>query len=189
MNKKLAMALSGGAALVLALTGCSDDEDESKKKADAWAKQACDDMQPQLKKIVDANVSLDKAKHEPDQKKYQKVALTAFGQISQGYSGLSKAIKDAGAPPVDDSEKLQKDTIAKLDAAAKGFTEQRTAVQKLDTSDKGKFAKGLQDISANVEVVNKSGADALKKLQVGDLGEAMARQPGCQKTVTPAPSM
>ncbi|WP_431043008.1 small secreted protein [Streptomyces sp. P1-3] len=188
MNKKLVAALSGGAALVLALTGCSDDDDEGKKKADAWAKQVCDDMQPQLKKIVDANVSLDKAKHEPDQKKYQTVALAAFGQISQGYSGLSKAVKDAGAPPVDDGAKLEKDTIAKLDAAAKGFTEQRTAVQKLDTSDKGKFAEGLKKVSANVEVVNKSGADALKELQVGDVGEAMAKQPGCQKTVTPTPT-
>lgn len=40
VNKKLAAALSGGAVLVLALSGCSSDD--GNKELDAWAKQVCD---------------------------------------------------------------------------------------------------------------------------------------------------
>ena len=38
VNKKLVAALSGGAALVLALTGCSED---NSKKLNNWAKTFC----------------------------------------------------------------------------------------------------------------------------------------------------
>ena len=36
VNKKLAAALSGGAVLILALTGCTSEE--GNKERDAWAK-------------------------------------------------------------------------------------------------------------------------------------------------------
>src|SRR4051794_21520622 len=47
VNKKLAAALSGGAVLVLALSGCTD---ESNDKLNNWAKSVCDAVQPQAKK-------------------------------------------------------------------------------------------------------------------------------------------
>ncbi|CAM5423315.1 hypothetical protein STENM327S_04854 [Streptomyces tendae] len=44
VNKKLAAALSGGAVLVLALTGCSSSDDN--EKLDSWAKDVCEGVQP-----------------------------------------------------------------------------------------------------------------------------------------------
>lgn len=58
VNKKLAAALSGGAVLVLALTGCGGDD--SDEKLDAWAKEVCDAVQPQAAKIKAANTAIQK---------------------------------------------------------------------------------------------------------------------------------
>ena len=56
VNKKLAAALSGGAVLVLALSGCSSDDGND--KLDSWAKQVCDAVKPQAQKIEDANAAI-----------------------------------------------------------------------------------------------------------------------------------
>src|SRR3954454_14725900 len=58
VNKKLAAALSGGAVLVLALTGCGGDD--SNEKLDSWANQVCDAVQRQAKKIAAANAAIQK---------------------------------------------------------------------------------------------------------------------------------
>ena len=55
VNKKLAAALSGGSVLVLVLSGCGDD---SSDRLNSWAKQVCDAVQPQAKKIEAANAAI-----------------------------------------------------------------------------------------------------------------------------------
>lgn len=60
VNKKLAAALSSGAVLVLALSGCGGSSDDSDAKLDAWAKQVCLAVQPQAKKIEAANTAIQK---------------------------------------------------------------------------------------------------------------------------------
>src|SRR5215470_10150004 len=57
VNKNLAAALSGGAVLALALTGCSSGSGNN-DKLDAWAKQVCDAVQPQARKIAAANAAI-----------------------------------------------------------------------------------------------------------------------------------
>src|SRR5690242_14212471 len=57
VNKKRAAALSGGAVLAMALSACSSGDDNS-EKLDAWAKQVCDAVQPQAKKIEAANAAI-----------------------------------------------------------------------------------------------------------------------------------
>ncbi|WP_344523756.1 small secreted protein [Streptomyces albiaxialis] len=183
MNKKLAAALSGCAALVLALTGCSDD---SGKKTDDWAKKVCDDMQTQVKKIQEANASLAKVnrgQNSPEEVK--KADAAAFQKVSDAYGSLAASFKEAGAPPVDGGEKTQKDVVAELDSLSKGYADLKKKADKLNP-DKG-FDKGLEEIATKLGELGKGGAKAFDKLGKGDLGKSMTNQEGCKKP-TGAPS-
>lgn len=184
VNKKLVAALSGGAALVLALTGCGGGDED--KKVNDWAKSVCDEVQPQLKKIQGANTAIQGAADEQDSKKLQQTDSAAFQEISESYGALAKAVNSAGAPPVDKGEETHKQAVKELNATSVAYTKLRTAVDKLDTSDKSKFAQGLKDIADDLDKLSKSGDQALRKLQEGKVGSAMAKQPGCQKPKTSA---
>ncbi|MFE6780272.1 small secreted protein [Streptomyces sp. NPDC057702] len=191
MNKKLVAALSGGAALVLALTGCGGDGDDGDKKVESWAEKVCGGVQPQLKKIQEANAAIQGAADEPDSKKLQQTDSQAFQQISDAYRALGQSVKDAGAPPVDDGEKAQTEAVKELNATSRAYEDLKTSVDKLDTKDKSKFADGLNGIAEKLNKLAQSGDDAFKQLQEGEVGEAMAKQKGCQRPSggAPAPSM
>lgn len=188
VNKKLVAALSGGAALVLALTGCADD---SGKKLDDWAKSFCDPAQSQFKKIQDANAAMqttDDGNTPSD--KVKEVDAKAFQEISDAYAALSKALDKAGAPPVDGGDQAQKDAAKELKGLSEGYAGLKQQVADLDTGDKGKFADGLRELSEGINKLNAKSEQAFKKLESGDVGKAMAGQPGCQnqKSTVPAPS-
>lgn len=179
MNKKLAAALSGGAVLVLTLSGCSDDSDD---KVNDWAKEVCDQVQPQLQKIADANADIQR--QTADNSKPADVQATdsaAFQQISQAYKALGSAVDSAGPPPVDDGATTQKEAVKELNASSAAYAELKTKVDALDTKDQAKFADGLKGIADELNKISTSGDQALKKLQSGEVGEAMAKQKGCQK--------
>ncbi|NBM19686.1 small secreted protein [Streptomyces sp. GC420] len=184
MNKKLSAALSGGAVLVLALTGltgCSS-EDNSDDKANDWAKKVCDQVQPQLKNIESANTSIQEATADNSTPEdVQKTDSAAFQKISDAYAALGKAVNNAGAPPVENGAKTQKEAVAELNGTSKAYAELRAKVDELDTKDQAKFADGLKGVADDLEKLSQSGDDALKKLQSGDVGQAMAKQTGCQR--------
>ncbi|GAA3014440.1 small secreted protein [Streptomyces fulvorobeus] len=185
MNKKLAAALSGGAVLVLTLSGCSDDSDN---KVDDWAKKVCDQVQPQLQKIADANADIQR--QTADNSKPADVQATdsaAFQQISQAYKALGSAVDSAGPPPVDDGETTQKEAVKELNASSAAYAELKTKVDALDTKDQAKFADGLKGIADELNKISTSGDQALKKLQSGEVGTAMAKQKGCQKPTASSP--
>ncbi len=182
VNKKLVAALSGGAALVLALTGCGGGDGD--EKVNDWAKSVCDEVQPQLKKIQGANTAIQGAADEQDSKKLQQTDSVAFQEISESYGALAKAVKSAGAPPVDNGEETHKQAVKELNATSAAYTKLKTAVDKLDTSDKSKFAQGLKGVADDLDKLSTSGDQALRKLQEGKVGSAMAKQPGCQKPKT-----
>lgn len=186
VNKKL-VALSGGAALVLALSGCGGGDDGDKKVND-WAKSVCDEVQPQLKKIQGANASIQAASDEQDTKKLQQTDSKAFQQISESYAALAKAVQKAGAPPVDNGEQTQKQAVKELNATSGAYNDLQTTVDKLETSDKSKFAEGLKGVADELDKLSTSGDNALKQLQEGKVGTAMSKQSGCQKPKTGATS-
>ncbi|MBD0742056.1 small secreted protein [Streptomyces sp. CBMA152] len=180
MNKKLAAALSGGAVLVLALSACSSDD--SGKKVNDWAKTFCDQAQPQIKKITDANAAIEKqTADESKPADVQKTDSTAFQQISDAYKALADSINKAGAPPVKDGDKTQQEAAKELTASSASYADLKKKVDALDTGDQAKFADGLKGVADQLNTISKSSDDALKKLESGDLGKAMQKQPGCQK--------
>ncbi len=179
VNKKVATALSGGAVLALALTGCSDD---SGKETEAWAKKVCDKVQPEVKKIQEANTSINEAsKEKSSSEEVKKTDAAAFDKISGAYKSLAGAVDQAGPPPVDDGEKLHQDAVKELRTISSKYGQLRKTVEGLDTKDQAKFAEGLQGVATKLDALGKSGDKALSKLQSGDVGKAMAEQEGCKR--------
>ncbi|MEU0386783.1 MULTISPECIES: small secreted protein [Streptomyces] len=184
VNKKLAAALSGGAVLVLALSGCGGDDNE---KLNSWAKEVCDAVQPQAKKIESANASIQKETSDNSKPEdVQKTDAQAFQDMSDAYKAIGAAVTKAGAPDVENGEKKQQDAVKELNTISSSYASLKKQVDALDTKDQGKFADGLKDIATELDKLGKSGNDALRTLEEGEVGQAMARQSSCKAATAPA---
>ncbi|MFF8834303.1 small secreted protein [Streptomyces sp. NPDC015130] len=184
MNKKLAAALSGGAVLVLVLSGCSDDEGN---KVEDWAKTFCDQAKPQIQKRADAHQIIISTAADSQPAEIQAADSKAFQDIADADRALAKAVEAAGAPPVENGEKVQQDAIKELNATAVAYEGLKKEVDALDPANQQKFADGLQDVADGLTKIEKMDQAALAKLEEGELGQAMAKQPGCQKPTASVP--
>ncbi|MEK9524140.1 small secreted protein [Streptomyces venezuelae] len=184
MNKKLAAALSGGAVLVLALSGCSDDEGN---KVDDWAKTFCDQAKPQIQKRAAAHQIIISTAADSKPAEIQAADSKAFQDIANADRALAKAVESAGAPPVENGEKVQQDAIKELNATAVAYEGLKKQVDALDPTNQQKFADGLQGVADGLTKIEKMDQNALSKLEEGELGQAMAKQPGCQKPTASTP--
>ncbi|GHE07205.1 small secreted protein [Streptomyces alanosinicus] len=192
MNKKLAAALSGGAVLVVALTGCSSSGGGDKgpdPKLVAWAKSVCDAVPAQDAKIKSANAAIsttaaDTAKPET----LQKTDSQAFQDMSDGYKAIAGAVSSAGAPPgVADGTKRLQAVVKSFNGLSASYAALKKQVDALNTKDQAKFASGLHDIATkmtDLETQHKTGTDALDKLQQGDVKNAIAQQASCKKVAS-----
>ncbi|MTE20214.1 small secreted protein [Streptomyces sp. TRM43335] len=183
MNKKLAAVLSGGAVLVLALSGCGDDGNE---EAEKWAGQYCDSLRKQNARIAGANQKLDRiTEGDSSPEEVKKTDTEAFGELSAAFEALSDGVRKAGVPPVDKGAELRKDAMAKLDAVSDEYADLKERAEKLDTEDQGKFADGLQDITDEMEKLPaqvNAAKDALSAFGEEDaLRDAISAQEGCRK--------
>ncbi|MFF4398063.1 small secreted protein [Streptomyces sp. NPDC001480] len=187
VNKKLAAALSGGAVLAVALTGCSSGGDKGNPKLDAWAKQVCDAVPAQDAKIKAANAAITKTASDTSNPPatIQKTDSQAFQDMSDGYKALASAISGAGAPPgVDSGAKRQQDAVKNLNDLSAAYADLKKKVDALDTKNQGKFATGLHDIATQMTDLQKqsqSGTTALQNLEQGDVKDAIAKQASCKK--------
>ncbi|MFF7980250.1 small secreted protein [Streptomyces sp. NPDC007901] len=186
VNKKLAAALSGGAVLIVALSGCSENKGTDPKLI-AWAKTVCDAVPAQDAKIKSANEAIAQTASDTTSSPatIQKTDSQAFQDMSDGYKALATAINGAGAPPgVDDGAKRQQDVVKNLNSLSASYAGLKKKVDALDTKDQAKFATGLHDVAsqmADLETQNKSGTAALQALEQGEVKDAIAEQASCKK--------
>ncbi|MFC8433023.1 small secreted protein [Streptomyces sp. NPDC057253] len=186
VNKKLAAALSGGAVLVLALSGCGGGGKDN-KELDAWAKKVCDLVPAQNKKITAAYDAITKAAEDTESTpaELQKADSQAFQDLSDGYKARATVIQNAGAPPgAEDGAKKLQDAVKQLTVLSAAYADMKTQVDGLNTKDQGKFATGLKDVSAkmqSVETQRQTALNALKELESGDTKQALADQAGCKQ--------
>ncbi|MFI6409731.1 small secreted protein [Streptomyces sp. NPDC050548] len=181
VNKKLAAALSGGAVLVLALSGCGGSGDDTDAKLDAWAKQVCVAVQPQAKKIEAANTAIQK--ETSDNSTPAQVRQTdsqAFQDMSDAYKAIGAAVNSAGAPDVDNGATKQQNAVKELNDISASYAALKKQVDGLDVKDQAKFADGLKGIATSLDKLSTSGNDALKTLEEGDVGKAMTKQEACK---------
>lgn len=179
VNKKLAAAVSGGAVLVLALSGCSEDGDSG--KVDAWAKSVCDAAQPQIQKRANAQQTIISTSVDGKPADIQTADSKAFKDIADANKALAAAVQAAGSPPGEGQETVQQDAVKELNETATAYLALKKQVDALDPKDQQKFADGLQDVANGLKKIQKMDQDALDKLQAGDLGKAMGKQKGCQR--------
>ncbi|MGW2961175.1 small secreted protein [Streptomyces sp. NPDC001220] len=186
MNKKLAAALSGGAVLVVALSGCSSNKGTDPKLI-AWAKTVCDAVPAQDAKIKAANAAIAQTASDTTSSPatIQKTDSQAFQDMSDGYKALATAIGSAGAPPgIDDGARRQQDVVKNLNSLSSSYAALKKKVDALHTKDQAKFASGLHDVAsqmADLETQNKSGTAALQALEQGEVKDAIAEQASCKK--------
>jgi len=187
VNKKLVSALCGGTAVLLAVSGCGGDD--TGKKQDAWAKGVCDQAAAQLKKIDDANTALSHVDGGSSAKAVKSADSTAFASIAAAYKSLAAIFSDAGAAPGGDGAKFEQSAVSAFTGLAGQYAALEKQVNNLNTSDRAKFAAGLQTVSASLNKTTVSGEKARSTLRQGDMGRALARQPGCLRvsgTASPA---
>ncbi|MFG2749224.1 small secreted protein [Streptomyces xanthophaeus] len=185
MNKKLAAALSGGAVLMLVLSGCGGDDGD--KKADAWAKKVCDQWQPELKKIETANGEIKRVASESSKpEEVQQTDSAAFGTMSESYKTMGTALQSAGVPPVKNGEATQAEAVKGFEATSKGYADLKAKMDGLDPKDQTKFAEGLKEVAGGLEAASAGGKQALAQLKAGGLESAMNGQKGCQVTAASA---
>ncbi|MFF3410419.1 small secreted protein [Streptomyces sp. NPDC002742] len=181
VNKKLAVALSGGAVLVLALSGCGGSANSSNDKLNSWAKAVCDAVKPQAQKIEDANAAIQKQTSDNSTPEaVQNTDAQAFQDMSDAYKAIGTAVDNAGPPNVDGGQTKQTNAVNELNGISASYAGLKKQVDKLDTKDQAKFADGLKDIATQLAKLSQSGNDALNQLEKGDVGKAMAQQETCK---------
>ncbi|MEU9474653.1 small secreted protein [Streptomyces sp. NPDC048191] len=195
VNKKLAAALSGGAVLVVALSGCTSSGGDKgpDPKLVAWAKTVCDPLPAQQAKISGAFDALAKVTKDGPPKDVQKTDSQAFQDLADGFKARATSLSDAGAPPgVDGGAAKQQDAVKKLTALSAAYADLKKRVDGLDTKDQTKFASGLGDLSERMKAVSAQydGAiTALQNLEKGDVNQAVTKQTGCTKASgSPSPA-
>ncbi|EDY43000.1 hypothetical protein [Streptomyces sp. SPB074] len=186
MSKKFVCALSGGAVLLLALSGCGDDNDA---KVNDWAKTFCGDIKPDVDKINASTAAIDKQTADTSKPaEVQKTDSKAFQDLSTAYKGLARSLDQAGAPPVDNGEDIKKDVVRELNASSASYAKLKKTVDGLDTGNQAKFADGLKDVAGQLAKISQGSNAALNELQSGDVAKAMKNQKNCQKA-SPSPSV
>ncbi|MER7464019.1 small secreted protein [Streptomyces sp. NPDC097981] len=186
MNKKFAAAVSGGAVLMLVLSGCGGDDGDT--KADAWAKKVCDKWQPELKKIEAANAEIKRVATESSKpEEVQTTDSAAFGTMSESYKAMGTAVQQAGVPPVKDGQTTQETAVKGFESTAKGYADLKAKMEGLDAKDQTKFAAGIKEVAGGLQAASQGGKDALATLKTGGLDQAINGQKGCQ-VAAPSPA-
>ncbi|MGW0393366.1 small secreted protein [Streptomyces sp. NPDC003042] len=187
MNKKLAAAVSGGAVLMLVLSGCGG-EDDGDKKAEAWAKKVCDKWEPELNKIKTTNDELKRvATQSSKPEEVQATDSAAFQTLSEAYKNMGGALKDAGVAPVEGGKAAQDSVVKSYEEISKTYTGLKTKIDTLDPKDQSKFAAGLQEVADGMNEVAANETASKQRLNSTGL-KVIYTQKGCQITA-PAPTM
>lgn len=173
------MAALSGAALLLALSGCGGDD--TGKKQDAWAKGVCDQAAAQITRINAASTALSKVPGSGEPEAVKAADALNFQTIAGAYASLAGIVNAAGPAPGDDGAAYQKNAVSVFTGLSGQYADLKKQTDGLDTSDRQKFADGLNGVSTQLTKVVANGRQQLDTLSQGDMGKALAKQPGCQR--------
>ncbi|WP_051970172.1 hypothetical protein [Kitasatospora azatica] len=176
VRRALALPLLG-ALLATGAAACSSD---NSAQLDSWAKQVCDGLRDPVTQSRAALADTGQVKGGESPGDLQKRLAADLGTLSTTNQQTADAIDKAGAPKIDNGAGVQKDAVSELHQASQGYQDVQQKLTALPTDDQAKFADGLKSIGDQVQQLAKVSTGALDKLQAGDLGKAVAKQPGCK---------
>lgn len=81
---------------------------------------------------------------------------------------------------MDSGKTKQENAVKELNALSASYADLGKQSDALNTKDQAKFADGLDGVAKQLEKLSKTGTDALKELEAGDVGKAMAKQVSCK---------
>ncbi|MGF1431105.1 small secreted protein [Kitasatospora sp. LaBMicrA B282] len=171
-----------GVLLATGAAACSSDDNSA--ALGNWAKQVCDGVRGPVAQSQDAMKDTGVVKAGEAPADLQKRLAADLGNLSTANQQIAAAINKAGAPKVDNGAGVQQDAVTELNQAAQGYQDVQKKVAALPTDDQAKFADGLKSIGDQVQQFSQLATGALAKVQTGDLGNAIAKQPGCKSQDT-----
>jgi hypothetical protein len=176
-TKKWLRLVAPAALVALGATACGNGDQAA---VDAWANSVCQGMRSPVQQANTARADTGAVKTGESPKALQARLVADFGALATANTQIAQAVQKAGAPKVSNGAQIQADALSELDRAAGGYTGVRKSVQGLAVTDQAKFAAGLQGVGDQVQRLAELSTSALQKLQTGDLGKALAKQPGCR---------
>lgn len=183
VTKKWLRLAAPAALIALGATACSSGNGA---KLDAWAKTVCGGLQAPVQQSNTARADTGAVRSGESPKALQARLAADFGTLAAANTSIAQAVQQAGAPATDNGAQTQADAVTELNQAAGGYTKVQQTIQALPSGDQAKFAAGLKGVSDQVQQLAELSTAALQKLQTGDMGTALAKQPGCKSVSTTA---
>jgi hypothetical protein len=177
LTKKWLTLVAPAGLVLLGVTACGGGNGPA---VEAWAKSVCQGMQSPVQQANAALADTGAVRTGESPKALQTRLAADLGTLATANSQIAQAVQKAGVPKVDNGAQLQADAVSELNQAAGGYTKAQKSVQGLVVSDQAKFAAGLKGVGDQVQQLAELSTGALQKLQTGDLGTALAKQPGCK---------
>jgi hypothetical protein len=175
------------AAVVVGASACGGSD--STAQLDSWAKSVCGGVAAPIQSVQSAQGDTGQIIPGEAPAALQTRLAADMGKLATGNQQIAQAVQAAGAPKTDGGAQLQADAVSELNQAAGGYTKVQATVKALSVTDQARFAAALRGVSDQVQQLSTLSSGALQKLQTGDLGAALKRQPGCaQPSGTPTPS-
>ncbi|MFJ6212289.1 small secreted protein [Streptomyces sp. NPDC092296] len=182
MKIKLLALPVAGALLAFGAAACSDNSEQ----LDAWAKSVCDAAQDPIAQANSALADTGRVQQGESPAQLRKRLSGDIAVLGRANQQIAASVDKAGAPKVDGGAGLQQQAVAELGKAATGYQDVQRKVDALPTDDQARFADGLKSVGDQVQQLAELSSSAIAKLQTGDLGQAIAKQPGC-RTASPSP--
>ncbi|MGA5702086.1 hypothetical protein [Peterkaempfera bronchialis] len=176
MKIKLLALPAAGVLLALGATACSDNT----AQLESWAKAVCDAAKNPISQANAALADTGRVKQGESPDQLRKRLSGDIAVLGQANRQIAAAVDAAGAPKIDNGSGLQQQAVDELGRAAAGYQEVQKKVDALPTGDQAKFADGLKSVGDQVQQLAQLSSSAIAKVQTGDLGQAIAKQPGCK---------
>ena len=170
--------------LAFGATACSGD---NTKQLDAWAVTLCGGMQTPVQRADAALADTGTVRTGETPAALQTRLAADLGTLATADAQIAQAVQKAGPPKVNNGAKTEANAMGELTQAANGYTSVEGAVVALPVTDQAKFAAGLKGVGGKLQQLAELSTSALQQLQTGDLGTALAKQPGC-KSVKASPT-
>jgi hypothetical protein len=163
--------------LALGATACGGG---NTKQLDDWATTLCGGMQGPVQQADTALADTGTVKAGETPTALRVRLVTDLGTLATANGQIALAVQKAGPPKVDDGTQTEANAMNELTQAVSGYTSVQQAVAALPVTDQAKFAAGLKGVGDKLQQVAELSTSALQQLQTGDLGTALAKQPGCK---------
>ncbi|BFV58446.1 hypothetical protein KCMC57_up35500 [Kitasatospora sp. CMC57] len=175
-----------GLLLAAAAVGCGGGNDTA--ALDSWAKKVCDSVQAPIGQSQTALADTAKVVPGEAPPELQQRLATDLGVLAATDQQLADAISKAGAPKTEGGATVQQGAVDELKKASQGYLEVQQKLTALPNTEQAKFADGLRSIGDQIQRLAQQSTAALTKVQSGELGTALAKQPGCKAAPKTSPS-